>query len=127
MKIISYRPADDQFWIGCTKEEAEKFFIPLLNEDSKNGLSEFLRHCEMYDDEYREMVCETMGIEELSYMYFNVSRDLKICYYDVPHHPFHQLWNAYSPFVKCDFIEISHTSELKNVVPTFNGKIIKSV
>lgn len=28
--IISYRPGDDQFWIGCTMAEAERYFFPLL-------------------------------------------------------------------------------------------------
>ena len=67
MLIISYRPGDDQFWIGCTMAEA--------------------------------------------------GAELKVCYYDVPHHPFHHLWNAYSPFAKCDIIEISDISELETVKP----------
>ena len=28
--IISYRPGDDQFWIGCTMASAERYFFPLL-------------------------------------------------------------------------------------------------
>lgn len=46
-----------------------------------------------------------------------LSRDLKGCYYDVPHHPFHPLWNAYSPFARCEIIEISDPSELETVKP----------
>ena len=125
MKIISYKPDDDEFWIGCSKEEAEKFFIPLLNEDSKDGLSEFLRRCGMYDDEYRKMVCKYMGIKELSYIYFNVSRDLKVCYYAFPHQPYHS--RNEGTYINCDIIEISNLSDLERVNPTINGKIIESV
>ena len=117
MLIISYRPRDDQFWIGCTMAEAEKYFFPLLNEQQKEGLTGFLEQLKEYTPKYKEMVCETMGIDMLSDIYFNVSRDLKVCYYDVPHHPFHQLWNAYSPFARCEFIEISDPAELKTVKP----------
>ena len=46
-----------------------------------------------------------------------LSRDWKVCYYDVPHHPFHPLWNAYSLFARCEIIEISDSSELEIVKP----------
>ena len=46
MKIISYRPRDDQFWIGCTKEEAEQFFIPLLEDWRKERLPNYFREYE---------------------------------------------------------------------------------
>lgn len=117
MLIISYRPGDDQFWIGCTMAEAERYFFPQLSNEQKGDLPRFLEQMKRYTPKYRKMVCETMGIDKLSDIYFNVSRDLKVCYYDVPHHPFHHLWNAYSPFAKCDIIEISDISELKTVKP----------
>lgn len=129
MKIISYRPRDDQFWIDCTMEEAEQFFIPLLEDWRKDRLPNYFREYEeqFSSPAYQKIVCETMEIKEMSYIYFNVSRDLKICYYDVPHHPFHQLWNAYSPFRKCDIIEISHPSELKAIRPTYKGEELTNV
>jgi hypothetical protein len=46
MKIISYRPRDDQFWIGCTMEEAEQFFIPLLEDWRKDRLPNYFREYE---------------------------------------------------------------------------------
>ncbi|MEE1277115.1 MAG: hypothetical protein UHC59_08995 [Fibrobacteraceae bacterium] len=91
--------------------------VPLLNEQQKEGLSGFLEQLKEYTLEYKEMVCETMGIDKLSDIYFNVSRDLKVCYYDVPYHPFHPLWNAYSLFARCEIIEISDPSELETVKP----------
>ena len=33
MTILNYRPADDQFWIGCTYEEAEEMMLPLMDRD----------------------------------------------------------------------------------------------
>lgn len=122
MKIIAYRPEKDLFWIGCTKEEAEKFFIPLIGKEQEVFWPNFLaRMQEGYPDGYKKMVCEVMDIDEMSYIYFGVSRDLKICYFAVPHHPFHQLWNGYSAFARCDAVEIEDLSELKDVEPTYKG------
>ena len=72
--------------------------------------------------EYERMIKETMEVNEVAYAYFNVSRDLSVCYSDVAHHPFHQLWNGYSPFRKCDHIVIDSLEELKNLVMTYQGK-----
>ena len=63
-----------------------------------------------------------MKVDEIAYAYFNVSRDLSVCYADVAHHPFHQLWNGYSPFCLCDQVEISSPDELKELVMTYQGK-----
>ena len=43
MLIISYRPSDDQFWIACSKEEYEKWFVPLLNEERLQYYHDVLR------------------------------------------------------------------------------------
>ena len=51
MKIIAYRPEKDLFWIGCTKEEAEKFFIPLIGKEQEVFWPNFLaRMQEGYPD-----------------------------------------------------------------------------
>lgn len=128
MKITAYRPHDDQFWIGCTKDEAEKFFASLLNEKQKKNLPEFFDRMEEYrSDWYKELVCKTMGIDEMSFSYFNVSRDLTVCYYSVRHHPFHNLWNGYGPFVRCDVVEIKDLSELKDFKPTYKGVLLSTL
>ena len=114
MEIISYRPNDDQFWIGCSKEEAERYFVPLLKgKDLEYYKSMIVR--QKYTPDYVSMVKSCMEIEELSYAYFNVSRNLDLCYYDVPHHPFHQLWNAYSLFRRCKHVVINSLEELKDI------------
>ncbi len=66
-----------------------------------------------------------MEVDDVAYAYFCVSRDLSRCYADVAHHPFHQLWNAYSPFRRCDHVEINSPDELKNIEMTYKGKPIE--
>lgn len=133
MKIISYRPEDDQFWIACNKEEAEKWFIPLLDEQGLKGLNDWFR---FYEDrkrgpdrgeEYESNVKGVMGVDEIAYAYFNVSRDLSVCYAGVAHHPFHQLWNGYSPFCPCDHVEINSPADLKDIVMTRDGKPFENI
>lgn len=128
MKIISYRPDDDQFWIASSKEEAEKWFVPLLDDKKLKQYHDILlenedrkRHPE-FAAEYEEIVKEAMHVDEVAYAYFNVSRDLTVCYSDVAHHPFHQLWNGYSPFCLCDHIEINSPDQLKKIVMTYEGE-----
>jgi len=132
MTIISYRPYDDQFWIACTQEEAEKWFVPLLDEQRLRQYLDVLKMNEErkrgkpdWDAEYNQMIKETMKVDEVAYAYFNVSRDLSVCYSDVAHHPFHQLWNGYSPFEYCDHVDIKTPDELKHVRMTRDGKCIE--
>ena len=63
-----------------------------------------------------------MGIDELAYSPLQCLPRLSVCYADVAHHPFHQLWNGYSPFCPCDHVELETTEELHLVEPTFEGK-----
>ena len=133
MKIISYRPSDDQFWIACNKQEAEKWFIPLLDENGLRQLNDWFHLYEIrkggadHGQEYESLVKEMMGVDEIAYAYFNVSRDLSVCYADVAHHPFHQLWNGYSPFCPCDHVEINSPADLKGIVMTQDGKPFEKV
>jgi hypothetical protein len=134
MTIISYRPSDDQFWIACSKEEAEKWFVPLLNERGLRRYRDVLLTNEkrkQFDPEgevrYNQIVKDAMDVDEVAYAYFNVSRDLSVCYSDVAHHPFHQLWNAYSPFYLCDHIVINTPDELKSIQPTYKGKSFEEI
>ena len=129
MEVISCRPGQGQFWVACNKEEAEKWFVPLLDKSHLKQFNDVLMMNEErkigdaeYALEYERMIKETMEVNEVAYAYFNVSLDISICYSDVAHHPFHQLWNGYSPFRKCDHIVIDSLEELKNLVMTYQGK-----
>jgi hypothetical protein len=137
MKIISYIPPEpgkvDSFWIACSKEEAEKWFIPLLDENGLRWLQNWFNDCErrMRDKDqrqgYEQMIKETMHVNELAYAYFCVARDLSKCYANVAHHPFHQLWNGYSPFLRCDQVDINSPDELKDIVMTLDGRPISEI
>ena len=128
MKVIACCPGSGEFWIACNKEEAEKWFIPLLDENGLRNLDNWFRlyasHKEGEDQgkHYEKTIKEVMRVNEIAYAYFNVSRDLSVCYADVAHHPFHQLWNGYSPYCLCDQVEIQSPDELKDLVMTYNGK-----
>ena len=122
MTILAYRPRDDQFWIACSKEEAERWFIPRLDKRGMELLNNWFHLYAEHSQDYEEMVKEMMGVDEIAYAYFNVSRDLAVCYADVAHHPFHQLWNGYSPFCPCDHIEISSPDELRFIKPNYQER-----
>lgn len=127
MIILNYRPSDDQFWIGCTFEEAESKIISLMN---RNDILKYLdlkkgEYCKL-SKEYVQGIRECYGINEIPEAYFNISRDLKVCYPEFPLFPFAGQWNAYCPFVDCDHVEIKDLSELKQIEVTFDGKPISN-
>ena len=131
MTIIAYIPSLvlDEFWIGCSKEEAEKWFVPRLDENRLEQYNVVLRmnaerkeHDAHWATEYDDMIKETLGVNEVSYIYFGVTRDRSNCYAEVAHYPFHQLWNGYSPFCLCDHVTIDSPEQLKDIVMTYKGK-----
>ena len=54
MTILNYRPADDQFWIGCTYEEAEEMMLPLMDRDRILKYHELKRayRCVLKNEDY---------------------------------------------------------------------------
>lgn len=128
MILLSYRPDDDQFWIGCTFEEAETSLLPLMGpgdvqkyHDHKSRYSESSR-----DEEYMQTIRDCYGINDVPQAFFNVSRDLKVCYPEFPLFPFAGQWNGYSPFVECDHVDVHEMSELKQIEVTYGGEPINN-
>ncbi len=122
MRVIACRPKDNQFWIGCSEEEAKSIFLPKLSPRNKKLYFEIIENTKRMTQEYWDMVMEVLETEEKFYAYFNVSRDLSICFPQKPHFPFANMWNAYSPFRKIDQITINSLDELKSLKMTYNGK-----
>lgn len=138
MKIISYIPAvpdkPDSFWIACSKEEAEKWFVPLLDDEGLRQYNMVLRmnanrkeQDPLWEDNYNEMIKEAMGVNEVAFVHFCFSRDLSECYAEVAHHPFHQLWHGCSPFWRCDHVDIHTSDDLKDIVMTLDGRPIAEI
>lgn len=128
MTILNYRPGDDQFWIGCSFEEAEANMLPLMDRDNilryhdlKREYSELIK-----GENFVQSIRECYGINDVPEAFFNVSRDLEICYPEIPLFPFAGQWNGYSPFEDCDHVEISDLSELKQLEVTLDGKPVRN-
>ncbi len=122
MKVIACRPRDDQFWIGCNEDEAINVFLPLLSKDAILSYNRIVHQKRELGEEYWRAVKNATGMNEIFHAYFNVSRDTKICFPEVPHFPFANLWDAYSPFRKIDIKTISSLEELKDLKMTYKGK-----
>lgn len=127
MKILDYRKEEDQIWVGCSREEAETLFLPNLNKESLDDFERLLEERLMWSLEFTSIVLgmmRMMGHASFAYAYFNVSRDLTVCNPTDPYYPVSPWWNGYSPFVGCDHVEISSIEELREFVPTLDGKPI---
>lgn len=121
MKVLACRPRDDQFWIGCNEEEAINIFLPLLSKEAILNYNRIAHSKEKYDKEYWKAVMNATDTNEIFHAYFNISRDTKICYPEVPHFPFANMWDAYSPFKKIDTKTINSLDELKNLKMIYKG------
>jgi len=123
MKIYFYRPNDEQFWIGCSEEEAARHFFPKMKKDEvikylyirrENSDRRGLTHL------YKKMY-GLKTIKDLPEVFLNVSRDLKVCFVENPWFPVGPLWNGYCPFRICDHKTFENTKELKTIQMTYNG------
>lgn len=127
MTILNYRPADDQFWIGCTYEEAEEMMLPLMDRDRILKYHELKRAYRSYlkNEDHIRSLRKCYGINVVPEAFFNISRDLKVCFPEFPLFPFAGQWNSWNPFVNCDHAEIQDLSELKELKATYNGEPIE--
>lgn len=127
MTILNYRPADDQFWIGCTYEEAEEMMLPLMDRDRILKYHELKRAYRwvLKNEDYIRSLRKCYGINVVPEAFFNISRDLKVCFPEFPLFPFAGQWNSWNPFVNCDHAEIQDLSELKELKATYNGEPIE--
>lgn len=127
MTILNYRPADDQFWIGCTYEEAEEMMLPLMDRDRILKYHELKRAYRSYlkNEDHVRSLRKCYGINVVPEAFFNISRDLKVCFPEFPLFPFAGQWNSWNPFVNCDHAEIQDLSELKELKATYNGEPIE--
>lgn len=126
MKIFFYRPNDDQFWIGCSEEEAESLILPKMKKDAILSYLSWLRYSKRDKRSTRmtAMYRKLYGLKSIKQMpevFFNVSRDLKVCFPQEPYFPIGPMWNAYSPFRLCDHKTIESLGELKNIKMTYKG------
>ena len=122
MKVIACRPKDDQFWIGCSEAEARTIFLPRLSERDKMKYFEIINSYKNRSDVYWEEVMKVTETKAIYHAYFNVSRDLAICFPEQPHFPFANMWDAYNPFRKIDPKTIYSLDELKDLKMIYKGK-----
>lgn len=108
MKIEWIWPETDDeggFWVECTFEEAISEIYPRLSEKE-------IQISNKEADYYDNNILEKLGTNPKYKYCFIVSKDLKRILPRHPYFPFHQLWNAYSPFIKCEIREIETLNEL---------------
>ena len=118
MKVLSYNPQDDWFFVGLSKEEFEKCHLQypinygrLTFEDVKLDCDSHLRK-----DGYREMINELYQMDYYPYVCIVVNRTLTEMFFAVAHYPYSPMWNAYSPWREIEKVEIKSLEELKFLV-----------
>lgn len=96
----------DAFWVEATQEEAEVEVFPRLQSQTINESKELAERYKRIAEEVRN--------PPRSFC-FLVARDLSTIDPFHVHYPFHQLWNAYSPFESMSEIVIANLDELRNL------------
>jgi hypothetical protein len=94
------------FWVEATPAEAEAAVFPRLSADA---VAESWRLAEQCGH-----LAESLGSPARPFC-FLVATDLSSIKPCVPHYPFHQMWNAYSPFREMPEKQIDELEELKDI------------
>lgn len=97
----------DAFWVEATREKAVNKVFPKLQpaeiEESQKYAEQFIH------------IAEELGKPARPYC-FLVARDLSTIDPFHVHYPFHQLWNAYSPFEVMATVDIQSLEEVRALV-----------
>lgn len=97
----------DAFWVEATEKEAVNEVFPKLQpatiEESQKFAEQFIQ------------LAEELGKPARPYC-FLVGRDLSTIDPFHVHYPFHQLWNAYSPFEEMVTVNIRSLEEVRTLV-----------
>lgn len=97
----------DAFWVEATEDEAGACIFPLMQPQQ---IAESRQLAEKWS-----RLAERLGNPARPYC-FLVARDLSSIVPFHPHYPFHQLWNAYSPFKSMPEMTITDLTELHGIV-----------
>jgi len=122
MKILLYSPQYEHFWVGCSREEAERELLPHME---KEQILEYLRITGNDDSDnrggsYVDTVTHIYGINEVPEVFAVITRDMKVRVVDDPLYPFSALVPD-SVFHECDHIEIGSIGQLKRLCMTHDG------
>ena len=97
----------DAFWVEATSQQAAQHIFPLLDPDTVLQSEAFVA-----TDDYRTEI----PLSTPHPYCFLVSRDLSHVRPYPLRYPYHQLWNAYSPFEHMDEVHIQGLEELTGFV-----------
>ena len=96
----------DAFWVEATREEAVQWIIPRLTVEQRAESEEWASEC--------PCLAQQISQPPRPYCYL-VARDLSSIDPFVVHYPFHQSWNAYSPFRSISVRTIASLDELEGI------------
>ncbi len=97
----------DSFWVEATENQAEAKVFPLLSEDRIKASRQFA----IQMNHIVEDLTQRTGQSHHSHC-FLISRHLESIEPFPVHYPFHQMWNAYSPFVLVEDVKIENLEML---------------
>lgn len=120
MKVLSYNPQDDMFWVGFTKSEFKtvlrKYQSIVCDRCSFERIIED-REYHWLKESYHELVKDLFLTNFVPYGCLAISRDFTHIFYEQSHFPFGVLWNAYSPWRNIKVVEIASLDELSLLQP----------
>lgn len=124
MKVLSYNPSDDSFFVSVTWDEyrrlAAKYEIDAAGEDVEGVIESFKDFLEIQKEtdaesegfSYEQYIKDWYGIDEMPNICLVIKRDLSEFAVEQYNHPFHHLWNGYSPWEKIKTVAINDLSDL---------------
>ena len=126
MKVLSYDPSDDLFFVAVTWDEyrqlAAKYEIDTGSKDVgvEDVIEIYQYHHEEQEDvddeservSYEQYIKNLYGIDDMPDICLIIKRDLSDFAVEQYDHPFHHMWNGYSPWEKIETVSINDLDDL---------------
>lgn len=123
MRVLSYDPSDDCFFVDVTWDEY-RLAAAKYNIDSGNaGVEEVIAAQKEYQEDqieqwkeisgsFQQYLKELYGINDMPSVCLGVKRDLSDLWVDLYDYPFGHMWNGYSPWIKIEPAVIHDLTDL---------------
>lgn len=131
MRVLSYDPSDDFFFVDVTWDEYRRLAAEYEIDTRGADAEEVIEIQKIYREEmtesfgeaysFQEYLRDLYGIDEMPEVCLVVKRDLSDLWVDQYDHPFGHMWNGESPWMKIEPVPIEALTDLAALEPAAIG------
>ena len=126
MRVLSYNPGDDYFFVDATWDEFRKLAGKYKIYTGGAGVEAVIENYKLFQEDqeelttdswsYRQFIMDLYGIDYMPDVCFITSRDLSDIAIELYDFPFGHMWNGESPWEKIESVVIRDLTDLEVLV-----------